>query len=63
MIWGESWHIFKPDNLKPDDEAYPLQVLIKQANFFWTLPSELPGNCGRRETGYPDGRHGLYPEE
>ena len=38
MIWGESWHIFKPDNLKPDDEAYPLQVLIKQANFFGPFP-------------------------
>jgi casein kinase II subunit alpha len=38
MIWGESWHIFKPDNLKPSDEAYPLQVLIKQANFFGPFP-------------------------
>lgn len=38
LIWGESWHIFKPTNLTADDEAYPLHVLIKQANFFGPIP-------------------------
>ncbi|KAL9121403.1 MAG: hypothetical protein Q9187_002042 [Circinaria calcarea] len=38
LIWGESFHIFKPKNLKPDDEAYPYHVLLKQANFFGPFP-------------------------
>ncbi|KAL9116969.1 MAG: hypothetical protein Q9187_006500 [Circinaria calcarea] len=38
LIFGKSWHIFKPDNLDPDDETFPLHVLIKQANFFGPFP-------------------------
>jgi casein kinase II subunit alpha len=34
LIWGEDWHIFKPDNVKPDNDTYPVHVLIKQMRFF-----------------------------
>ena len=38
LIFGENWHIFKPYNLDPDDETYPVHVLIRQANFFGPFP-------------------------
>ncbi|TAQ86787.1 hypothetical protein B7494_g4876 [Chlorociboria aeruginascens] len=38
LIWGNNWHIFKPDEVTIDDEAYPAHVLIKQADYFGPFP-------------------------
>jgi casein kinase II subunit alpha len=38
LIWGKNWHIFKPDDVSIDDEAYPVHVLIKHANYFGPFP-------------------------
>jgi serine/threonine protein kinase len=38
LIWGNDWHIFKPEKPKPQDEEYPLHVLIKQVSFFGPWP-------------------------
>lgn len=38
LIWGNDWHIFKPEKLKPQDEEYPFHVLIKQVSFFGPFP-------------------------
>lgn len=34
LIWGDNWHIFRPENANVDSEEYPALVLIKQASIF-----------------------------
>lgn len=38
LIWGGGWHIFKPNGVSPDDQAYALHVLIQQVRFFGPFP-------------------------
>ncbi|KAL9023335.1 MAG: hypothetical protein Q9196_007265 [Gyalolechia fulgens] len=38
LIWGDNWHIFKPDNVDVDKDEYPLLVFIKQASIFGPIP-------------------------
>jgi hypothetical protein len=38
LIWGYNWHIFKPDNCKPEDDEYPLHVLIEQVSYSGPFP-------------------------
>lgn len=38
LIWGDNWHIFRPENVDVDSEEYPLLVLIKQASIFGPVP-------------------------
>lgn len=38
LMWGKNWHIFKPNAVTIDDEAYPAHVLIKQADYFGPFP-------------------------
>ncbi|EPE26520.1 Protein kinase-like (PK-like) [Glarea lozoyensis ATCC 20868] len=40
LIWGNGWHIFKPDpkDAKPDDPTYPNHVFVKQIAYFGPFP-------------------------
>jgi len=38
LIWGNNWHIFKPDGVTIDGEDYPAHVITKQADYFGPFP-------------------------
>lgn len=38
LIWGDNWHIFRPEDAEFDCEEYPLLVFIKQASIFGPVP-------------------------
>ena len=38
LIWGENWHIFRPEDTDVDSAKYPILVLIQQASIFGPVP-------------------------
>lgn len=38
LIWGNNWHIFKPEKVKADSDEYPLLVFVKQMSIFGPVP-------------------------
>jgi serine/threonine protein kinase len=37
LLWGENWHIFKPD-VPADHEHYELKILMKHHQYFGPFP-------------------------